>query len=676
MPSVDATQLLDSLYDLELLQGKQMEEATGPLRQRFGQASDLAAEFVRRGCLTKFQAERLLAGQGSSLTLGPYLLLERLGQGGMGEVFKARHRLLNRIVALKVTRKELLSDPTNERRFLREIQATARLAHPNIVVVHDAARIDGTQFFAMEYIEGTDLARLVKDKGPLPISSACEYVRQAALGLQHAFEHGLVHRDVKPSNLLLTADGAVIKLLDLGVARCRDLEESDLTATGSVLGTPDYLAPEQATNSRGVDIRADIYSLGCTLYHLLTGHAPFPEGSSLEKALKHLHDAPAPIRQERPQVSVELVAVLDKMMAKKSAERYQRPSDVAEALLPFCHEEPSPSSPAQNPPAPAKHGQAGEPVARPRQGRRRLILAAAVLLPLAGAGLSYWQPWAAGPTATPNPTITNSLGMDLIWLPGGQFQMGSPADEEGRRDDEGPVHSVTISHPFYMATRETTVRQFRIFKETAHYKTEAEESGEGALEWDAVKADWRQRRECRWNNPGWLQDNDQPVVCVSRRDAEAFCYWLSLKESRTYRLPSEAEWEYACRAGTSTAFAFGDRLSPQQAHFQNQSRLREREPARHLGTASVGSTTANSWGLFDMHGNVWEWCADYYGSSYYRDSPSIDPAGPKNGDQFVARGGSWQSVATECRAAARLALPAANRRNDLGFRVLLEAGVR
>jgi formylglycine-generating enzyme required for sulfatase activity len=584
--------------------------------------------------------------------------------------------LLNRVVALKVTRKELLSDPTNERRFLREIQTTARLAHPNIVVVHDASRLDGTHFFAMEYIEGADLARLVKEKGPLPISRACDYARQAALGLQHAFEHGLVHRDVKPSNLLLTADGTIVKLLDLGVARCHETEGSDLTATGSVVGTPDYLAPEQATNSRAVDIRADIYSLGCTLYHLLAGHAPFPEGSSLEKALKHLHDTPSPIRQERPQVSAELAAVLDKMMAKKPSDRYQRPCEVAEALMPFCQESPQPAVPSQSPQPPGKASDAAPPAERPRYFRRRLVIAAAVLLPLAGAGLGYWQPWAAGPAVSPNGTITNSLGTELIFLPGGEFQMGSPAEEEGRRDDEGPVHSVTISRPFYLATRETTVRQFRIFTESSHYKTEAEESGQGALEWDAVKGDWQQRPECRWKNPGWLQDNDQPVVCVSRRDAEAFCYWLSMKESRTYRLPTEAEWEYACRAGSAKPFASGDRLTADRAHFRNPGHLPARDAARRSGTAAVGTTTTNPWGFFDMHGNVWEWCADYYSSSYYRESPAVDPTGPKNGSYFLARGGSWQSVAAECRSASRLAVPETTRRNDLGFRILLESGVR
>src|SRR5215831_9497604 len=325
MSQSGVTNLLDSIYDLALLSAKQLEEAAGPLKQQFGRAHDLAAECVRRGWLTEFQSERLLAGQGASLTLGPYLLMQRLGQGGMGEVFKARHQLLNRIVALKVTRKELSTDPANERRFVREIQLTARLAHPNVVAVHDAARVGESHYFAMEFIEGADLARIVKQQGPLPVARACGYIRQAADGLQHAFEHGLVHRDIKPSNLLVTADGSVVKVLDMGVARLCDTEGSDLTATGSMVGTPDYLAPEQATNSRGVDIRADIYSLGCTLYHLLTGHPPFPEGTVLQQLLAHQDQTPAELSALRTDVPAALGRLVQRLLAKDPTQRLQTP---------------------------------------------------------------------------------------------------------------------------------------------------------------------------------------------------------------------------------------------------------------------------------------------------------------------------------------------------------------
>jgi formylglycine-generating enzyme required for sulfatase activity/tRNA A-37 threonylcarbamoyl transferase component Bud32 len=677
MSQSGVTHLLDSLYDLELLPAKQLEEAVGPLRQQFPQARDLAAECVRRGWLTNFQAERLLAGQGTSLTFGPYLLLERLGQGGMGEVFKARHQLLNRIVALKVTRKELLTDPASDRRFVREIKATARLDHPNIVAVHDAARVGDNHYFAMEFIEGADLGRIVKQQGPLPVARACGYIRQAADGLQHAFEQGMVHRDIKPSNLLVTADGSLVKILDMGVARLCDAEGSDLTATGSVVGTPDYLAPEQATNSRSVDIRADIYSLGCTLYHLLTGHPPFPEGGGLEKALKHLHDMPPPIRNERPDIPPELAVVLDKMMAKKPDERFQEPSEVARALVPFCQDGTTRSAPTRVVAIPAKPPPVDEPAPRTPWFRRRKLVAAAALLFLTGVGVACWESWFRDGRGDRKPAFTNSIGMEFVLVPAGEFAMGSPSDEPGRRDDEGPVHTVTISRPFYLASRETTVRQFRSFAETNRFTPEPTEMGEGALEWDPYKKAWQMNRKARWYSPGGSQDQDDPVVCVNRADAEAFCQWLSWKEKRTYRLPTEAEWEYACRAGTTTAYATGTTLTSDQARFAlHSSSQSDRDTHRRLGSEKVGSFAPNRLGLFDMHGNVWEWCADLYSPTAYKDGPTRDPTGARDSDKSVLRGGSWQSGVAECRSAARLPLSPSTRRNDVGFRVLLEAGVR
>jgi serine/threonine protein kinase len=210
-----------------------------------------------------------------------YEILEPLGEGGMGQVYKARHLRLDRIVALKVIHQDRLAQPDAVRRFHREARAAARLAHPHLVTVFDVDEVGGTHFLAMEYIEGTDLGRWVKARGPLPAARACDYVRQAALGLQHIHERGLVHRDIKPANLFLTANETLVKVLDLGLARLdqpgpSDQMSSELTQPGVVMGTPAFLAPEQARDSRRVDIRSDIYSLGCTLYCLLTGRVPFP----------------------------------------------------------------------------------------------------------------------------------------------------------------------------------------------------------------------------------------------------------------------------------------------------------------------------------------------------------------------------------------------------------------
>jgi serine/threonine protein kinase len=262
--------LLEELRRIPLLEPGQMAELTTSLAGRSSEPRALAGELVRRGWLTPYQINQLFQGRASQLVLGTFILLERLGEGGMGQVFKARQRKLGRIVALKVIRKERLTGPDAVRRFRREIQAAAQLSHPNIVLAIDADEYEGTHFFAMEYVEGPDLARCVKQNGPLPVDQACDCIRQAALGLQHAFERGLVHRDIKPHNLLLTRPGAerqpssaVVKVLDMGLARLNahgddEYSSSTLTQEGAVMGTPDYIAPEQAMDSRTADIRADV----------------------------------------------------------------------------------------------------------------------------------------------------------------------------------------------------------------------------------------------------------------------------------------------------------------------------------------------------------------------------------------------------------------------------------
>jgi tRNA A-37 threonylcarbamoyl transferase component Bud32 len=301
-----------ALRDSRLLEPAQLQELTA-LQARYVEPRGLARELLQRDWLTAYQVNQLFQGRGHELTLGPYVLLERLGAGGMGQVFKARHVLMRRLVALKVIRKDHLADPEIVSRFHREIRAVAQLAHPNIVLAHDAGQVGDTHFLVMEYVEGTDLARLVKKHGPLPVARACAYVRQAALGLQHAHERGLVHRDIKPANLLLaTAPGeAVVKVLDLGLARLSHGGEQtvgELTQEGAVMGTPDFIAPEQAEESRGVDIRADVYSLGCTLYYLLTGRVPFPGGTLLQKLRRHQNEQPAPVTTLRPEVPAQVAA--------------------------------------------------------------------------------------------------------------------------------------------------------------------------------------------------------------------------------------------------------------------------------------------------------------------------------------------------------------------------------
>jgi len=340
----------------------QQDALVKQMQRQYTDPRALAKAIVDRGWLTAYQIKRVANGKTADLTIGQYTLIDVLGEGGMGQVFKARHRGLNRLVALKVIRKERLGNPDAVRRFLREIRATSQLAHPNIVLALDAEQAGDTHFIAMEYVEGADLQKLVKKHGPLPTAQACDYACQAALGLQHAFEVGLVHRDIKPSNLLVTTDPTLIrqarggnktgvsaayafgllKILDLGLARIVDPGDGEHSATlthaGAVVGTPDYVAPEQARDSRTVDIRADIYSLGCTLYHMLTARVPYPGGTGMEKLFKHQIEAPPAIAEVRPDLPPALAALITRTLAKQPADRPQTPAELAKLLLPFAQD--------------------------------------------------------------------------------------------------------------------------------------------------------------------------------------------------------------------------------------------------------------------------------------------------------------------------------------------------
>jgi urea transport system substrate-binding protein len=269
-----------------------------------------------------------------------YHVLKLLDVGGMGAVYKAEHRLLERTVVLKVIRQDILSKPEQVQRFLREARVAAALTHPNIVTLYEAEQVGESYFLVMEYLEGADLSHLVGKRGPLPVAEACEWVRQASLGLQYIHERGLVHRDIKPANLFLVG-GRRVKILDLGLAvlRTEQATGSGLTEKGQILGTIDYMAPEQWEDSRAVDIRADIYSLGCTLYHLLAGKPPFgsSEYPSLMKQMWAHAQAPVPpLRDARPEVPEAVAAVLDRMLAKKPDERFGTPAEVASALEPHA----------------------------------------------------------------------------------------------------------------------------------------------------------------------------------------------------------------------------------------------------------------------------------------------------------------------------------------------------
>jgi len=346
---MDRQTFLANLRLSGLVEPAQLEEVTLLLPDT-NRGRVIARDMVARGLITKFQAEMLLAGRTGGFQLGQYRILDQLGQGGMGRVFKAIHQTMHRVVALKVVTSQLVKTEQGRQLFMREVRAAACLMHPNIVTAYDANQIGDRHYMVMEFVDGPNLEQLVGQKGPLPVGQTCDFIRQAAIGLQFALENHMVHRDIKPANLLVQRAGGrardsqcVVKILDFGLARLhqRNSEEEPgsntiLTKENLVMGTPDYLSPEQARDLHKVDIRSDLYSLGCTFFFLLTGQVPFPGGSTLEKLVRHGTEEVRSVESLRPDIPPPVAAIVHRLLAKQPAERFQTPAELASALGPFA----------------------------------------------------------------------------------------------------------------------------------------------------------------------------------------------------------------------------------------------------------------------------------------------------------------------------------------------------
>jgi serine/threonine protein kinase len=292
---------------------------------------------IEKEVITEWHANKLSDGKHKGFFLGKYKLLGHIGSGGMSSVYLAEHVHMHRRVAIKVLPQNRVNDSSYLPRFYREARAAAALDHANIVRAYDVDNDENLHYLVMEFVQGEDLQQLVKKNGPLPYEEAADYIRQAAMGLDHAHQKGLIHRDIKPANLLVDTSG-VVKVLDMGLARFSDdnnLASLTVAHEENVLGTADYLAPEQAINSHNVDSRVDLYSLGCTLYFVLTGHPPFPEGTLAERLMKHQNVTPTSIYDERPDAPYELVDICERMMAKTPDARYQKATEVVGALTDF-----------------------------------------------------------------------------------------------------------------------------------------------------------------------------------------------------------------------------------------------------------------------------------------------------------------------------------------------------
>lgn len=680
-------------------------------------ARSLGMKLVDDRKLTSFQVTTLLEETGDPLILGEYVIQDLVGRGGMGTVYRAIHRRMKRAVALKVLRRDIPHADVLAKRFLREVEVAAKLCHPNIVTAYDAGEQNGVSFLVSEFVEGQNLGDLVRQYGPLSLPLAVDVVLQAARALEYAHGEGVIHRDIKPSNLLLDDSGNV-KLLDVGLARINapDLSDpdgsSDLTTTGMIMGTVDYMSPEQAQNTRLADERSDVYSLGCTLYFLLSGRAPYAKGTGIERLLAHREQPIPSIRALSADMPEAIDDLLRLLLAKKSSHRVASMSLVVSKLesLKFAGlpdltlacltvDEESEMSiadeslvAATQAVADMSDSQLEEPTVIASQGRgtqetddqipvdsvaisaarareinrvssvdRRPskrgsmlpwivvsgILAVAIAaiffrpdrsnsgsldVPESGPPAEllsdksesdvrrYRDEWAL---ALKEESRVTAGGVGFVLIPPGRFLYG-----EGSQSLE-----VAMENQYWLSESEITVGQFREFVEAnSNYQTIAEKNGTG---WGKQNGIWIQQAGYCWKNLGEnFVTDDSPACSIAYSDAIAFCEWMSRTTGRKVRLPTEQEWEYACRCGRLGAWSFGDdvTLLDQYAWTKSNSALE---------IHTVGELKSNPWGLFDMHGNEYEWC--------------FEPTAIDSGFSGMGpvRGGGFASSPEQCRSSAQ-----------------------
>ncbi|MCG3196475.1 MAG: Serine/threonine-protein kinase PknD [bacterium] len=602
------------------------------------------------------QKQRLAIGdvrEGDSLGTR-YQVKRRLGEGGMGRVFLALDKDLERDVALKVLPREITPNTSAFEDLRKEAQLATSLSHPNLCRLYDLCNESGIRFLKMEYVDGETLDERIATRKREGKTFSVEEILTLATGictgLDYIHSQKVVHRDLKPANIMLTKAGAV-KIMDFGISQAiRDTMSR--VSNKSTTGTLMYMSPEQLLGKK-LDGRSDLYALGIVLFELAAGHTPFHTGPIYEQHLnapvpaEELQHLPAPLR----------AAILQLLMKDVN----NRPATAMEALKLLKSEtvQAGAAKPAQEAREAAFQVAAAEEDRKVDQLRDAIRLAMAdgsisdsekarlnqmwewlgIPREVASAlarevhkemGISVNTPAAASPsspsTARPqDEIITNSIGMKLKLIQPGSFRMGS---EKGD-NDERPVHEVRITKPFYLGVYPVTQDEY-----------------------EAVIG----------NNPSHFKSSSRPVESVSWDDAIDYCRKLSAKEGVQYRLPSEAEWEYACRAGSTTEYCCGDGESRlgQFAWYSGNSGYK---------THPVGQKQPNSWGLYDMHGNVWEWCQDWYHDSYVG-APTDGSAWKSEGGPYrVIRGGDWGYSAGYCRSAGRDWDGPHGRINFIGFRL-------
>ena len=634
-------------------------------------------------------------------TIGQYRIIEQIGRGRMATVYKAHQPNLDRYVAIKVLAPDLAESKGFVTRFEREAKAVARLRHRNILTVFDYGRQADVFYLVTEYVRGGTLIGYLG--WPQDLGYAATVVYQVGDALAHAHRQGMIHRDVKPGNILMAEDDWPL-LSDFGLVKM--VEDSlHLTASGASVGTPQYMSPEQA-QGLAVDGRSDIYSLGAVLYEAVTGQPPFSTDSPMAVILRHINEPLTPPRTLRSDLPKEMEYVITRALAKSSADRYQRMeeflADLQEAYpLPTNHVVAHQGNGQAMPQGPAaSYGPATTTVVPAHQARKRAfpwagaIISVLVVLVLALTFLLMWvtmTPSAPPPSATatvapvaspsavaPSPTVAppsptvpppsptvmptsptvepvapvvpavqtrvwEADDAEMVFVPAGEFAMGS--EELG--DDERPVHTVYLDD-FWIDRYEVTNERFARFVAATGHQTEAERRGWG---WVWKDSEWEEVEGADWRHPHGPQSSiegrmDQPVVLVSWSDADAYCRWAGK------RLPSEAQWEKAAR-GPATGSGRGHRYAWGDEFDSGWTNTKESGWGDTLPVGSFSPQGDSPYGAADVTGNVWEWVADWYGEDYYAQSPAANPTGPASGTFRILRGGSWPFDEVYARTAFR-----------------------
>jgi serine/threonine protein kinase len=652
--------------------------------------------------------------------IGNYRIRRVIGEGGMGVVYEAEDLELQRRVAVKVIREDISRTPGARERFLREARAMAAIKSDHIVTIYQVGVADDLPYFVMELLEGRPLNDYLASGKRLSWKQVLRLAEEMAQGLADAHGKGLIHRDIKPANIFIEMPRGRVKILDFGLARPLE-KATQLTKSGAVMGTPHYMAPEQASGKK-TDERADLFSLGVILYQMTTGDLPF-QGESIYEVLMAIGmHTPPPVRQVCPDAPPALSRLIDALLAKERDHRPSRATEVLDQLDSIGDDEPGFAPPSvsryrsdtevhQRTPRsatphsttqrmePTKAGPstglligltvaaflvvggvallvllnkggeaprkddnpiAGKPVPNPPlDDPAREVEPAPVAPPVANVPNRVEppnqnvpnrvepvikpveppvKPVAVKPEITHSrfpdrPSIgddvTNSIGMKFMWVPAGSFEMGTPGADA--IEDETPCKKRNITRAFWMSAFEVTQKEFE---------------------------------RVMGFNPSTKKGDDFPVTNVTYADALTFCSKMKAKTGLDYRLPTEAQWEYACRAGTRTAFSFGNDENglPGYGWFDDNS-----NDQLH----PVGQKRGNPWGLYDLHGNAEEWCLDWYDDGFYARSPGNDPVCTDDTrSNRVRRGGSYSDPADDCRSAYRYSSEPTKKADNLGFRVV------